>query len=319
MTPISPRQLRHRRAHRCSAYTAVAQSKAGSHRRRTLAPRPNQRTVARHCVTLVGVLPKNGPQTNGIHTPPHKGTKRGETSGRLPLVTLDRHTRKLALDRDENSLRRATVRQCCRRLEGDLDSKLAQLSRQEDSSSGAAVGLSREIETLLQDLEQVNDQMSREAMDSPGGTATAMHKLQRHREILHDFQQEFARSRAQLRQATERSQLLSSVRETISEHRYAASQASDALLRERNAIAASGRAADEVLGQAAATRDALNAQRGGFGSMSGKLGALSALAPQIDSLISAISRRHKRDKIILAVTFGVCTGLLLLYGFGLGG
>lgn len=207
----------------------------------------------------------------------------------------------------------------CRRLEGDLDSKLAQLSRQEDSSSGAAVGLIREIETQLQDLEQVNDQMSREAMDSPGGTATAMHKLQRHREILHDFQQEFARSRAQLRQATERSQLLSSVRETISEHRYAASQASDALLRERNAIAASGRAADEVLGQAAATRDALNAQRGGFGSMSGKLGALSALAPQIDSLISAISRRHKRDKIILAVTFGVCTGLLLLYGFGLGG
>ena len=75
----------------------------------------------------------------------------------------------------------------CRRLEGDLDSKLAQLSRQEDSSSGAAVGLIREIETLLQDLEQVNDQMSREAMDSPGGTATAMHKLQRHREILHDF------------------------------------------------------------------------------------------------------------------------------------
>ena len=290
-------------------------------------PTPDARAATKptHCCAslrylLVGVLPKNGPQTNGIHTPPHKAQKarRNERppSSASHLIATPGSWRSIVM-RTPSTGDSAPMR--CRRLEGDLDSKLAQLSRQEDSSSGAAVGLIREIETQLQDLEQVNDQMSREAMDSPGGTATAMHKLQRHREILHDFQQEFARSRAQLRQATERSQLLSSVRETISEHRYAASQASDALLRERNAIAASGRAADEVLGQAAATRDALNAQRGGFGSMSGKLGALSALAPQIDSLISAISRRHKRDKIILAVTFGVCTGLLLLYGFGLGG
>jgi Golgi SNAP receptor complex protein 1 len=208
------------------------------------------------------------------------------------------------------------ARSRARRLEGNLDSKLAQLSRSSSQDDRGGAGLEREIEALLQDLEQVNDQMSREAMDGPGGTATAMHKLQRHREILHDFQQEFARCRSQQRQAMERSQLLSSVRETISEHRCAASQASEALLRERNAISASGRAADEVLGQAAATRDALHAQRGGFGAMTGKLGALASLAPQVNSLINAIGRRQKRDKIILAVAFGLCTALLLWYGFG---
>ena len=132
-----------------------------------------------------------------------------------------------------------------------------------------------------------------------------MHKLQRHREILHDFQQEFARSKQSIHAATERSQLLSSVREDIREHRD--SRQSDALLRERNAIGASARAADDVLGQAAATRDSLNAQRGGFGGMAGKLSMIAGLAPQIDSLMVMIQRRQKRDKIVLGAVVGVCT------------
>ena len=200
-----------------------------------------------------------------------------------------------------------------RRLESECDSKLAQLGRADGSASAT---LMQDIETLLQELSEVNDRMSREAVDAPGGTATAMHKLQRHREILHDFQQEFARSKQAIHAATERSQLLSSVRDDIREHRCAASRASDALLRERNAISASGRTADDVLGSAGAIRDSLNAQRSGFGAMGSKLGALGALAPQVNALLGAIGRRQKRDKIILGVVIGVCTALLLLYGYG---
>lgn len=201
-----------------------------------------------------------------------------------------------------------------RRLETELDAKLAQLSRADASSSAPTTkSLLNEIEALLQELGEVNDSMSREASAATGGggTATAMHKLQRHREILHDFQQEFARSKQSIHAATERSQLLSSVREDIREHRD--SRQSDALLRERNAIGASSRAADDVLGQAAATRDSLNAQRGGFGSMAGKLSMIAGLAPQIDSLMVMIQRRQKRDKIVLGVLVGVCTACLLLY------
>ena len=95
-----------------------------------------------------------------------------------------------------------------RRLESELDSKLVQLSRAE--ATGTAGPLVQEIERLLGELHEVNDIMSREAGDTPGGTATAMHKLQRHREILHDLQQEFSKSKAALKAATERSQLLSS-------------------------------------------------------------------------------------------------------------
>ena len=128
------------------------------------------------------------------------------------------------------------------------------------------------------------------------------------------FQQEFSRSRQSLHQANERSALLSSVREDIREHRD--SRQSDALLRERNAIGASARQADDILGQATATRDALNTQRGGFGGMAGKLSTIASLAPQINDLLSMISRRQKREKLILGGVVGVCTALMLIYGFG---
>ena len=207
-----------------------------------------------------------------------------------------------------------------RRLETELDAKLAQVSRADGSAAGSSFSsattkqLFHEIEALLIALGEVNDTMSREASAATGGTATMMHKLQRHREILHDFQQEFTRSKQNLQAATERTQLLSSVREDIREHRD--SRQSDALLRERNAIGASSRAADDVLGQAAATRDSLNAQRGGFSGMAGKLSTIASLAPQIDALMGMIQRRQKRDKLVLGVVFGVCTAALLFYGLG---
>ena len=100
------------------------------------------------------------------------------------------------------------------------------------------------------------------------------------------------------------------------EHRCNATRASDALLRERNAISASGRAADDIIGQAQATRDALAAQRGGFSSMGGRLKQISSIAPQVNALIGMIGRRQKRDKIILGVIIGLCVGVLLVSAYG---
>lgn len=93
------------------------------------------------------------------------------------------------------------LRREARRLENDLDVKLVQYSRLDGEerrcgSSSSETGRSpsiremeREIDTLLQQLTECNDRMSREAADA-AGSATTMHTLQRHREILHDFTQE---------------------------------------------------------------------------------------------------------------------------------
>ena len=149
-----------------------------------------------------------------------------------------------------------------RRLENELDGKLLQLGRIDAGGAGGASHLYQEVEDVLQKLGEVNDMMSREAADTgPGSTATTMHMLKRHREILHDFQQDFNKSKAALKATSERNELLSSVRKDIRDHRSAASSATGALVRERNAIHAAERNADEVMEQAAATREALMTQR----------------------------------------------------------
>jgi Golgi SNAP receptor complex protein 1 len=60
----------------------------------------------------------------------------------------------------------------------------------------------------------------------------------------------FALCSVRLAQADERSQLLTSVRRDISDHRSSSARETDALLRERNAIHGSSRIADDVISQA---------------------------------------------------------------------
>jgi len=219
------------------------------------------------------------------------------------------------------------LRKDARRLENGLDAKLVQFARLDggcDEVGGAQSGLDatagsalqREIEHMLLQLSEVNDQMSRQAASASGSVATTRHVLQRHREILHDFMQEFNKTKANLKSADERQQLLSTVRQDICDHRSTASagqQRQDTLLRERNAIHSSDRLASDVIAQAEATKASLGAQRSVFGGVGSKLQSISALAPQVNALIGAIQRRKRRDKMILGVLIGCCISFLLLY------
>jgi len=226
------------------------------------------------------------------------------------------------------------LRRQARRLENALDAKLVQFGRLDgggaaderapccastlEASSSAeqpTASIQSDIEQMLMELSEVNDRMCRQAPNGSGGggTAAAMHVLQRHREILHDFMQEFNKTKANLKSADERQQLLSSVRQDICDHRSTSSRATDTLLRERNAIHTNERLVDEVLGQADASKQALAAQRSVMGGVGSKLQLLSSVAPQVNALIGSIARRKKRDKMILGVLIGCCTSFLLLY------
>lgn len=208
------------------------------------------------------------------------------------------------------------LRREARRLEHALDSAMVQFGRldlSEPGSSGAFEARAEEIEGMLQNLQDVNDQLSRQASSATGSAASTMHVLQRHREILHDFMQEFSKTKHNLKLADERQQLLSSVREDIIEHRSSARSATDTLLRERNAIHNSDRAINEILGQAESAKFNLNSQRTVFYNVGSKLGLLSDIAPKINNLISSIGRRKSRDKLIMGLVVGGCTSLFLLY------
>ncbi|GAQ88665.1 SNARE protein [Klebsormidium nitens] len=227
------------------------------------------------------------------------------------------------IDRQWEDLRRDA-----RKIEGDLDVKLSSYAKLGGMMShGSALGTSpdlasdgswksmeMEIESLLTRLLDINESMSH-CVAAATSTASLAQKLARHREILHDFSQEFKRTKNNINSMREHAELLSSVRNDISEYKAQGGPTSGVggLLRERGQIHSATASADEVLAQAQATRSALTAQRGLFVEIGAKLKHLGDRFPVIRSTLTAIRRKRSRDTYILGSVIAACTVFLLLY------
>ncbi|GKV12892.1 hypothetical protein SLEP1_g23978 [Rubroshorea leprosula] len=93
-----------------------------------------------------------------------------------------------------------------------------------------------EIQSLLEKLLDTNDAMSRCAA-SAAQTTSVTQKLARHRDILHEFTQEFRRIKGNINSMREHAELLSFVRDDINEYKASRSMSpKKQLLRERAAI-----------------------------------------------------------------------------------
>lgn len=143
---------------------------------------------------------------------------------------------------------------------------------------------------------------------------TQMHTVQRHRELLVEFERDFFRSKTNLRHALDRQQLLGHVREDIDNYRATHEDETQAFLNEREHLDRSHRMLDDTLDQAYATQSEFRAQREQLGGTLARLTHIAAQIPGLDSVIGMISRRRRRDTIILAVVMGVCVVVLLLVG-----
>ncbi|KAJ8450112.1 hypothetical protein Cgig2_033306 [Carnegiea gigantea] len=75
-----------------------------------------------------------------------------------------------------------------------------------------------EIQSSLEKLVDINDSMSRCAAAAAPATSVTQ-KLARHRDILHEFTQEFRRIKGNKNSMREHAELLSSVRDDISEYK----------------------------------------------------------------------------------------------------
>uniref|UniRef100_A0A0E0G0H7 Golgi SNAP receptor complex member 1 n=1 Tax=Oryza nivara TaxID=4536 RepID=A0A0E0G0H7_ORYNI len=170
-----------------------------------------------------------------------------------------------------------------------------------------------EIQSLLDKLQDVNDAMSRCAA-STAPTTSVSQKLARHRDILHEFAQEFRRTRGNLSSIREHADLLSSVRDDITESKATGGMSPRVhLLRERASIHGSINQIDEVIGQAQSTRVALSNQRALFGDVQGKVKQLGEKFPVIRGLLGAIKRKKSKDTIILSAVIAACTIFLIIY------
>ena len=129
------------------------------------------------------------------------------------------------------------LRKQARGLENEIDMKLVTFSklgtnykgsqRSGESDKDPLLGgdnnienIQHEIESLLSQLNGLNDEMAGYAAGAGEARSAAIHHtLQRHAEILQDYKQEFNKTSANIASLMEREELLSSVQSDISHYR----------------------------------------------------------------------------------------------------
>ncbi|WJX43315.1 Golgi SNAP receptor complex member 1-2, variant 2 [Trifolium repens] len=222
------------------------------------------------------------------------------------------------------------LRKEARKIEGELDVKLSSYAKlgarftqggyvdagtPPVGSSRSWKSMEMEIQSLLEKLLDINDSMSRCAA-SAGPATSVTQKLARHRDILHEFTQEFRRTKGNINSMREHAELLGSVRDDITDYKQTSSGSMSPrmqLLRERAAIHGSTSHIDDVISQAQATRAVLGSQRALFGDVQGKVRLLGDKFPIIRSLLGSIRRRKSRDTLILSAVIAACTLFLIIY------
>lgn len=165
-----------------------------------------------------------------------------------------------------------------------------------------------EISALLTRLGEIN-----ESLKSVVGTTgdARSHTVARHRDILHDFNQEFKRLGSVVSAARERASLLEN---TGNSSPIMPNQSGmGLLLRERGVLSSTHSALDDVMGMAQGVATGLGQQRALFTGIGGKLAGVGSRFPVVNSLLNAIRRRKNRDNVILAGVVALCTLLLLIY------
>ncbi|PWY99521.1 V-snare-domain-containing protein [Testicularia cyperi] len=176
--------------------------------------------------------------------------------------------------------------------------------------------LESELEDLLNQLSESVDGLTAQLDDPSTPPSTSqLHAVQRHREVLMDFTRDFRRSKTNVRHAIDRRDLLGNVQGDINAYKAAHASDSDALLAERGRIDNSHAMMDRTLEQAYATRADFADQRSTLENISTRMSSTAAQVPGLNSIITLIGRRRRRDSVIMGVLIGFLTLLLLSYTF----
>lgn len=190
--------------------------------------------------------------------------------------------------------------------------------------AATAEAMTSDMEALLSKLSAVIDAMSSSIngvggvmKSSTGGSAAATHTLQRHSEILYDYQQEFRKTRNSITTLNEHAELISGASTTGKKSSLSTSSSSsaldaasggnpdntglDALYKERASISASSTGAETAIATGLSLKEDLDRQRAMFASMVERMETMSEGLPAVNRLIGQIKRKKKRDVLILGV------------------
>lgn len=232
------------------------------------------------------------------------------------------------------------LRKQARQLENELDLKLVSFSklctsyssgnnglginqRTRSDSFGSShdnlmVAMTSEIEQLLSQLAAVNGKMAEVTAEAMPHNSGLMHTLQRHRDILQDYTNEYHKTKTNFFSLREREDLLGSVHRDIESYKSSSgvnNRRAELYLKEHEHLRSSDRLIDNAISIAMATKENMAFQRGVLKSIQTKVTTLANRFPAINNLIQKVNLRKKRDSLILGTVIGVCTFLLLLYTF----
>ncbi|XP_005176447.1 Golgi SNAP receptor complex member 1 [Musca domestica] len=221
------------------------------------------------------------------------------------------------------------LRKQARLLENEIDLKLVAFSKI-GSSSGSTMGhssnatdtapllgehvfdsLSEEIAQMLDKLSSINESMT----ELPTSGAAMMHTLQRHREILQGYRQEFNKISANHTMRLEREELLRGSGLSTNSPSISGLSRRDMYLKESSHINSSNTLINDQINIAIETREHLLSQRQAFKRFQTRLNDISNRFPLISSLIQRINIKKKRDALILGAVIGFCVILLIIYAF----
>ena len=158
-------------------------------------------------------------------------------------------------------------------------------------------------ETLIGQLSRLLD--SEATLTS---SALKQNNLSRHREILADHKKERTRIRSSITEARNRVNLLSNVRSDINAYRSSNPGAAEAdyMLDERRRIDNSHNVADSVLSQAYAINENFGLQRETLANINRRIVGAASTMPGINSLMTRIGAKKRRDGIILGSFIAFC-------------
>lgn len=170
-----------------------------------------------------------------------------------------------------------------------------------------------EMEVLLSRLQGVVDGMQSSLKTSSSAPPPALaHTLQRHSEILHDYSQEFRKTRGSVTSIRERADLLNGGRSEKARAAIAGGAlgtSTESLQAERASLSAAQSGADSAVQTGLSLKEDLERQRAMFASMVERMETMSEGMPAVNRLIGQIKRKKKRDMYILG---GVIAFLLFV-------
>jgi len=164
-------------------------------------------------------------------------------------------------------------------------------------------------DSLISQLTRLLDSDAAASSSATGGSSLKQNNLARHREILSEHRRELARLRGAVGDARARANLLSSVRADVSAYRAAADPGgaeADYMLDERRRLDRSTGIADSVISQAYAINDSMRQQSETLASINRRIVGAAAQVPGINSLMTRIGAKKRRDGIILGSFIAFC-------------